>query len=197
MGTHRCCSAAVGLGSCCRRAISLYEAMRWRGVSVMSRLGQLLSQKPHSMQWSTISEATGDGFRCLMCRLGSCRCAARYHLDSAWGQAHVNQLTCKCSCSHKHCRQTNSQITLHVWHLVQHDARVEHIVRVEQRLEAPHQVVRLASPLHLDIRRHVAAGAVLTLQGSVDAEPTGIPSEISRHTSTQIVSTAGQHCHAP
>ena len=46
--------------------------MRWRGVRVMSRLGQLLSQKPHSMQWSTISEATGDGFRCLMCRLGSC-----------------------------------------------------------------------------------------------------------------------------
>ena len=75
--THRCCSADVGLGSCCRRAISLYEAMRWRGVSVMSRLGQLLSQKPHSMQWSTISEATGDGFRCLMCRLGSYMVAAK------------------------------------------------------------------------------------------------------------------------
>lgn len=48
-----------------RREISLYAAMRWRGVSVRSRLGQLLSQKPHSMQRSTIGDAVGDGLKNL------------------------------------------------------------------------------------------------------------------------------------
>lgn len=46
--------------------------MRWRGVSVMSREGQLLSQKPHSMQRSTMELAGGLGFRCFTCTSGSC-----------------------------------------------------------------------------------------------------------------------------
>ena len=51
--------------------------MRWRGVSVMSRLGQLDSQKPHSMQRSTIALAGGLGFRCFKCASGSCARAAQ------------------------------------------------------------------------------------------------------------------------
>lgn len=39
----------VGLGMLLRRDISLYVAIRWRGVRERSRLGQLLSQNPHSM----------------------------------------------------------------------------------------------------------------------------------------------------
>ena len=45
----RLASSADGAGSCCRRLISRYTVMRWRGVSVTSRDGQLLSQNPHSM----------------------------------------------------------------------------------------------------------------------------------------------------
>jgi hypothetical protein len=43
------------------------------GVSVMSRLGQLLSQKPHSMQRSTSSLASGEGLRNFLCASGSLR----------------------------------------------------------------------------------------------------------------------------
>lgn len=43
------------------------------GVSVMSLEGQLLSQKPHSMQRSTSSLARGDGFRNFLCASGSLR----------------------------------------------------------------------------------------------------------------------------
>lgn len=46
--------------------------MRCRGDSVMSLDGQLLSQKPHSMQRSTRGDALGDGLRNLTCALGSC-----------------------------------------------------------------------------------------------------------------------------
>lgn len=45
--------------------------MRCRGVSVTSREGQLLSQKPHSMQRLTRSEAAGLGLRNLMWASGS------------------------------------------------------------------------------------------------------------------------------
>ena len=76
----RCCAGPYLCSSTCdltgrsrRRAISRKVVMRWRGVSVMSREGQLLSQKPHSMQRFTMAEAGGEGFRCFTCRSGSCR----------------------------------------------------------------------------------------------------------------------------
>lgn len=47
--THRSFSTGVGLGSVLRRCISRNTVMRWRGVRVTSREGQLLSQNPHSM----------------------------------------------------------------------------------------------------------------------------------------------------
>mmetsp|Transcript_6483 Transcript_6483/g.19694 ORF Transcript_6483/g.19694 Transcript_6483/m.19694 type:complete len:226 (+) Transcript_6483:1115-1792(+) len=46
-----------------RRLISRQTVMRWRGVSAASRDGQLDSQKPHSMQASTMSWASGEGLR--------------------------------------------------------------------------------------------------------------------------------------
>ena len=49
---------------------------------------------------------------------------------------------------------------------VEDDARVEHVVGVEELLELPHQVVSLLAPLHLDERRHVASSAVLSLERS-------------------------------
>ena len=66
----------------------------------MSREGQLDSQKPHSMQRSTIELAGGLGFRCLMCTSGSCsmppkqpikrvRLTSPAHLDSLYRQAMV------------------------------------------------------------------------------------------------------------
>jgi hypothetical protein len=62
---HLCSSAGDLTGRLCRRDISLYTVMRCLGVRVMSREGQLLSQKPHSMQRLTMGEAAGDGFRCF------------------------------------------------------------------------------------------------------------------------------------
>lgn len=47
--------------------------MRWRGVMVMSREGHTASQYPHSMQLSIREAAGGEGFRNIMCALGSCK----------------------------------------------------------------------------------------------------------------------------
>mmetsp|Transcript_20612 Transcript_20612/g.63949 ORF Transcript_20612/g.63949 Transcript_20612/m.63949 type:complete len:228 (+) Transcript_20612:877-1560(+) len=48
--------------------------------------------------------------------------------------------------------------------VVEDDARVEHVVRVEELLELPHDVGGFATPLHLHERRHVAPRAVLGLE---------------------------------
>ena len=46
---------------------------------------------------------------------------------------------------------------------VEDDARVEHVLGVEQLLQLPHQLVRGRAPLHLHVGGHVAPSAVLTL----------------------------------
>ena len=53
-------------------------------------------------------------------------------------------------------------------HRVQDDARVEDVVGVKQLLELPHELVGGGAPLHLHVRRHIAPGAVLTLQERED-----------------------------
>ena len=51
--------------------------------------------------------------------------------------------------------------------VVEDDARVEQAVRVEERLDAPHEAVRLGAPLQLHERRDVPARAVLALERPV------------------------------
>mmetsp|Transcript_19238 Transcript_19238/g.58061 ORF Transcript_19238/g.58061 Transcript_19238/m.58061 type:complete len:267 (+) Transcript_19238:4576-5376(+) len=50
--------------------------------------------------------------------------------------------------------------------VIEDDAGVEHVVGVEQRLEAPHELIGTRAPLHLHVWGHVAPSAVLTLEGS-------------------------------
>src|SRR5690606_34673734 len=50
----------------------------------------------------------------------------------------------------------------------QHHVRVEDAGGVEQALDLPHQRIGLAAPLQLDEGRHVAPGAVLSLQGAAE-----------------------------
>lgn len=69
-GEYRARFSVVG-GSDLRRLISRKLAMRWRGVRLRSREGQTTSQKPHSMQASTMGDAGGDGFKNLVCASGS------------------------------------------------------------------------------------------------------------------------------
>lgn len=49
-------------------------------------------------------------------------------------------------------------------HRIEDDAGVEHVLRVEQLLELPHELVSRGAPLHLHIGGHVPAGSMLTLQ---------------------------------
>lgn len=49
-------------------------------------------------------------------------------------------------------------------HLIENDSRVEHIVRVKQLLELPHEAISLATPLHLNEGSHVPASAMLALR---------------------------------
>ncbi len=51
--------------------------------------------------------------------------------------------------------------------VVEDDAGVEQVVRVEQLLDRAHQVGGFLAPFHLDKGRHVAAGAVLGLQRTI------------------------------
>ena len=51
--------------------------------------------------------------------------------------------------------------------VVDDDAGVEQPLRVEQRLDPPHQRVGFGAPLEFDEGRHVAAGAVLGLERAV------------------------------
>src|ERR1700675_2151409 len=53
--------------------------------------------------------------------------------------------------------------------LVENDTGIEQTLRVEQPLDAPHQVGGLLAPLHLDEGRHVAPSAVFGLERSVIA----------------------------
>mmetsp|Transcript_5149 Transcript_5149/g.8014 ORF Transcript_5149/g.8014 Transcript_5149/m.8014 type:complete len:255 (+) Transcript_5149:1248-2012(+) len=69
--SKRACSSLLRALMACSREISRYTVMRWRGVRVKSRLGQLDSQKPHSMHMSTIGSATGEGLRNFWCTAGS------------------------------------------------------------------------------------------------------------------------------
>ena len=69
---HLCSCSGVRELQSLRRLISLQTVMRCRGVRVMSRDGQLLSQKPHSMQRSTSGLAGGEGFRNFRWAAGSC-----------------------------------------------------------------------------------------------------------------------------
>ncbi len=46
----------------------------------------------------------------------------------------------------------------------EHHVGVENAVGVEQAFELPHQLIRIAAPLQLNERRHVAAGAVFGFQ---------------------------------
>mmetsp|Transcript_29609 Transcript_29609/g.62947 ORF Transcript_29609/g.62947 Transcript_29609/m.62947 type:complete len:1140 (-) Transcript_29609:283-3702(-) len=64
-------------------------------------------------------------------------------------------------------RRLLERLHVNLWVLVKDDARVEDVVRVEDRLEAPHDVVRPRAPLHLDKRRHVPARAMLGLERSL------------------------------
>ncbi len=56
---------------CGWRAISRRMTIRWRGVSVRSRLGQTGSQKPHSTQVLTDSSTSGVVFRFSRWQFGS------------------------------------------------------------------------------------------------------------------------------
>src|SRR6202140_5041139 len=51
--------------------------------------------------------------------------------------------------------------------LVENDTGIEQASRVEQPLDAPHQIGGLLAPLHLDEGRHIAPSAVLGLERSV------------------------------
>ena len=50
---------------------------------------------------------------------------------------------------------------------VEHDAGVEHAVRIRELLDPPHHRRRLLAPLAFHVRRHVQPGAVLGLQRAV------------------------------
>mmetsp|Transcript_10978 Transcript_10978/g.45498 ORF Transcript_10978/g.45498 Transcript_10978/m.45498 type:complete len:240 (-) Transcript_10978:1738-2457(-) len=64
-------SSSVGLSSARSLLISRKTVMRWRGVSVTSRDGQFFSQKPHSMQRSTMAELGGESLRLFLWMSGS------------------------------------------------------------------------------------------------------------------------------
>lgn len=49
-------------------------------------------------------------------------------------------------------------------HVIEDDSRIQNVVRIEQLLELPHELVRLGSPLHLNKRSHVPASPMLSLQ---------------------------------
>ena len=51
--------------------------------------------------------------------------------------------------------------------VVDDHARVKQVAGVECRLDLPHQPVRVLPPLHFHERRHVPAGTVLSLQGTM------------------------------
>ena len=53
--------------------------------------------------------------------------------------------------------------------LVENDAGIEQTLRVEQPLDAPHQIGGLLAPFHLDEGRHIAPGTVFGLERSVVA----------------------------
>ena len=65
--------------------------------------------------------------------------------------------------------------------VVEDDAGIEQVARIEQRLDFPHQSIRLLAPFQLDERRDVAAGAVLRFQRAVvlvDDHPAHVVHEI-------------------
>lgn len=49
-------------------------------------------------------------------------------------------------------------------YLVEDNSWVEHIFRVKELLQPPHDVVCLGTPLHLHIGSHITASAMLSLQ---------------------------------
>ena len=51
--------------------------------------------------------------------------------------------------------------------VVEDDARIQQVARIEKPLDPTHQVDRLAPPFHLDEGRHVAPGAVFGLERSI------------------------------
>jgi hypothetical protein len=160
--------------------------MRCRGVSVMSREGQFDSQKPHSMQRLTRSDATGEGLRNFLCVSGS-----RLRMTPGGGGVvgwlwwpgagerarEIEERTARGrggggQCCRKPWRRRPASSPgprPQPRRRSQPGAartRVEHEVGVEQRLELPHELVRLGAPLHLHKRRDVAARAVLALEAA-------------------------------
>lgn len=57
-------------------------------------------------------------------------------------------------------RRRLEELDVGIWVLVQHYAWVECVAGVKQLLELPHDVVRLAAPLHLHIGSHITAWQV-------------------------------------
>jgi hypothetical protein len=94
------------------------------GVSVMSLLGQLLSQKPHSMQRSTSSLASGLGLRNFLCASGSLQQAHAQHstgdqvrhpscyMPAAW----IGSTPCNQRCMLADVQQTIAQCSTSAWH---------------------------------------------------------------------------------
>ncbi|MNX91287.1 hypothetical protein D3C86_1233610 [compost metagenome] len=55
-----------------------------------------------------------------------------------------------------------------LWIFAEHHVRVENAIGVEQSFELPHQLVGIAAPFQFNERRHVASGAVFSLQRTAE-----------------------------
>ncbi|MNV31864.1 hypothetical protein D3C71_1231860 [compost metagenome] len=54
--------------------------------------------------------------------------------------------------------------------VAEHHVRVENAIGVEQAFELPHQLVGIAAPFQFDERRHVASGAVFSLERAAELD---------------------------